>query len=73
MVRSILSLIPVRCSKHASYRTARLQQAIAKPLSQNMTPPEQRALSILLFIASLLCEHCAFDRLRLEHDSVSLL
>ncbi|KAI0927411.1 hypothetical protein AcV5_007956 [Taiwanofungus camphoratus] len=49
---------------------ARLQQAIAKPLSQNMTPPEQRALSILLFIASLLCEHCAFDRLRLEHDNL---
>ncbi|OCH92592.1 hypothetical protein OBBRIDRAFT_791042 [Obba rivulosa] len=43
---------------------ARLQQAIARPVSQAATPAEQRALVILLFIVSLLCEHCDFDALR---------
>ncbi|KAL6300065.1 hypothetical protein BKA93DRAFT_803226 [Sparassis latifolia] len=49
---------------------ARLQQAIARPASQAMTAVEQRSLSILLFIASLLCEHCDFDRLRVERDNL---
>ncbi|EMD39745.1 hypothetical protein CERSUDRAFT_150412 [Gelatoporia subvermispora B] len=43
---------------------ARLQQAIAKPVTQTTAPAEQRALAILLFIVSLLCEHCDFDTLR---------
>ncbi|KAI0366939.1 hypothetical protein BV20DRAFT_951369 [Pilatotrama ljubarskyi] len=47
---------------------ARLQQAIKKPSSQTLAAAEQRALSILLFITSLLCEHCNFDRLRIEQD-----
>jgi cohesin loading factor subunit SCC2 len=33
-----------------------------------MTPVEARTLSILIFIVSLLSEHCDFDRLRLEND-----
>ncbi|KZT11764.1 uncharacterized protein LAESUDRAFT_733751 [Laetiporus sulphureus 93-53] len=49
---------------------ARLQQATAKPVSQAMSNPEQRALTILLFIVSLLCEHCNFDRIRLERESL---
>ncbi|KAI0761978.1 hypothetical protein BD413DRAFT_221108 [Trametes elegans] len=49
---------------------ARLQQAIRKPTSQALSAAEQRALTILLFIISLLCEHCNFDRLRLEQDSL---
>ncbi|RDX49866.1 hypothetical protein OH76DRAFT_1556053 [Lentinus brumalis] len=47
---------------------ARLQQSIQKPVTQALSPPEQRALTILLFITSLLCEHCNFDRLRLEEE-----
>ncbi|KAI0350346.1 hypothetical protein OH77DRAFT_1593607 [Trametes cingulata] len=47
---------------------ARLQQAIRKPAAQTLAAAEQRALSILLFITSLLCEHCNFDRLRVEQD-----
>ncbi|CDO75304.1 hypothetical protein BN946_scf184654.g12 [Trametes cinnabarina] len=47
---------------------ARLQQAIKKPSAQSLSAAEQRALSILLFITSLLCEHCNFDRLRIEQD-----
>ncbi|KAI8994107.1 hypothetical protein BD414DRAFT_481445 [Trametes punicea] len=47
---------------------ARLRQAIEKPTNQNLTAAEQRALSILLFITSLLCEHCNFDRLRVEQE-----
>lgn len=46
---------------------ARLQQAIARPVAQQMTPIEARTLSILIFIVSLLGEHCNFDRLRLEN------
>lgn len=33
-----------------------------------MTAPESRALSILIFIVSLLGEYCDFDRLRDEND-----
>ncbi|CCM06130.1 uncharacterized protein FIBRA_08379 [Fibroporia radiculosa] len=48
---------------------ARLQQAISKS-STTMTAPEQRALSILLFIISLLCEHSKFDQIRIEHETL---
>ncbi|OSD02424.1 hypothetical protein PYCCODRAFT_1410918 [Trametes coccinea BRFM310] len=47
---------------------SRLQEAIRKPSSQSLSAAEQRTLSILLFITSLLCEHCNFDRLRTEQD-----
>ncbi|KAI0823297.1 hypothetical protein BC628DRAFT_1504458 [Trametes gibbosa] len=47
---------------------ARLLQAIKKPNTQTLIAAEQRALSILLFITSLLCEHCNFDRLRIDQD-----
>ncbi|KAG0704778.1 hypothetical protein DFH29DRAFT_981273 [Suillus ampliporus] len=51
---------------------ARLQQAIARPVSYQMTAVENRTLSILIFIVALLGEHCDFDRLRDEHpDFVS--
>jgi cohesin loading factor subunit SCC2 len=49
---------------------ARLQQALARLTTQKMTPVEARTLSILIFIVSLLTEHCNFDRLRLENDGV---
>ncbi|KAF9806781.1 hypothetical protein IEO21_08541 [Rhodonia placenta] len=49
---------------------ARLQQAIRRPPSQVMTTSEQRALSILLFIVSLLCEHCPFDQIRAENEQL---
>jgi len=45
----------------------RLQQAIARPASYEMTTVENRTLSILIFIVALLAEHCDFDRLRDEH------
>lgn len=45
----------------------RLQQAIARPATQSMSANEVRALSILIFIVSLLGEHCDFDRLRTEN------
>ena len=48
---------------------ARLHQSIQKPAVQTMAPSEQRALTVLLFITSLLCEHCNFDRLRSEEES----
>ncbi|KIJ14913.1 hypothetical protein PAXINDRAFT_163151 [Paxillus involutus ATCC 200175] len=44
---------------------ARLQQAIARN-SGTMTSMETRTLSILIFIVSLLGEHCEFDQLRVE-------
>nr|VWP00958.1 Transcriptional repressor TUP1 [Ganoderma boninense] len=47
---------------------ARLQQSVQKPATRSLTPPEQRTLTILLFITSLLCEHCNFDRLRAEEE-----
>ncbi|KAG2144172.1 uncharacterized protein EDB93DRAFT_1154179 [Suillus bovinus] len=51
---------------------ARLQQAIARPSSYQMTAVENRTLSILIFIVALLGEHCDFDRLRDDYpDFVS--
>ncbi|KAH9961425.1 hypothetical protein BGW80DRAFT_1438760 [Lactifluus volemus] len=47
---------------------ARLQCAAQK---KQMTPADLRALSILIFIISLLVEHCNFDRLRIEHSGLS--
>lgn len=44
---------------------ARLQQAIVRS-SESMSAVETRTLSILIFIVSLLGEHCDFDHLRLE-------
>lgn len=51
---------------------ARLQQAIVRPSSHQMTAVENRTLSILIFIVALLGEHCDFDRLRDDYpDFVS--
>ncbi|KZP26313.1 hypothetical protein FIBSPDRAFT_1040859 [Athelia psychrophila] len=50
---------------------ARLQQALARPAAQQMTAIEARTLSILIFIVSLLAEHCDFDRLRLENTALA--
>lgn len=47
--------------------TARLQSAAQKA---QMAPAELRTLSILIFIISLLVEHCNFDRLRTEHSGM---
>ncbi|KIJ60270.1 hypothetical protein HYDPIDRAFT_32393 [Hydnomerulius pinastri MD-312] len=44
---------------------ARLQQAVTRT-NESMTAVETRTLSILIFIVSLLGEHCGFDQLRLE-------
>lgn len=44
---------------------ARLQQAISRS-NGTMTAVETRTLSILIFIVSLLGEHCDFDHLRVE-------
>ncbi|KAH8077046.1 hypothetical protein BXZ70DRAFT_709469 [Cristinia sonorae] len=48
----------------------RLQQSIRKPTVEKLNSSETRALSILIFIAALLCEHCNFDKLRVEQDSL---
>ncbi|KAG2340137.1 hypothetical protein BDR05DRAFT_553803 [Suillus weaverae] len=50
---------------------ARLQQAIARPFSHQMTAVEKRTLSILIFIVALLGEHCDFDRLRDDHPDLN--
>lgn len=47
----------------------RLQLSLQKPANQNLSPTEARAVSILIFIAALLCEHCDFNKLRIEQES----
>ncbi|KAI9448916.1 sister chromatid cohesion C-terminus-domain-containing protein [Russula earlei] len=47
---------------------ARLQSAAQR---KQMTAPDLRTLSILIFIISLLVEHCNFDRLRTEQPDLS--
>ncbi|KAF5376813.1 hypothetical protein D9757_008902 [Collybiopsis confluens] len=47
----------------------RLQQAITKPGTAALTPNELRPLVTLIFIVSLLAEHCNFDQLRIEQSS----
>jgi cohesin loading factor subunit SCC2 len=51
----------------------RLQQAIKRPVTQAMAANDIRALSILIFIVSLLGEHCDFDQLRLENSGIQLI
>jgi cohesin loading factor subunit SCC2 len=38
-----------------------------------MAANDIRALSILIFIVSLLGEHCDFDQLRLENSGIQLI
>ncbi|RDB15317.1 Protein rad9 [Hypsizygus marmoreus] len=49
----------------------RLQQAMKRPLSQDMMANEIRALSILIYIVSLLGENCNFDNLRTDHPDLA--
>ncbi|KAK7056612.1 Sister chromatid cohesion protein 2 [Paramarasmius palmivorus] len=46
---------------------ARMQDAIRKP---SLNPGETRALATLIFITSLLAEHCNFDKLREENPDL---
>jgi hypothetical protein len=48
----------------------RLQQAINKPANHTMPANEAKALSILIFIVSLLAEHCNFDRVKTDVPGV---
>ncbi|KAG5351628.1 hypothetical protein C0989_005551 [Termitomyces sp. Mn162] len=50
---------------------ARLQEAIRRPLSSEMTANDIRALSILIFIVALLGEHCNYDAVRREHHELA--
>ncbi|KAG6888734.1 hypothetical protein C0995_006386 [Termitomyces sp. Mi166 len=50
---------------------ARLQDAIKRPLSNEMTPNDIRTLSILIFIVALLGEHCNYDAVRREHQELA--
>jgi hypothetical protein len=52
--------------------SARLQQEIARPSAQVMTPADVKALSILIFIVALLGEHCDFERLRVENSGAPI-
>ncbi|KAG6831056.1 hypothetical protein H0H87_006298, partial [Tephrocybe sp. NHM501043] len=46
---------------------ARLQEAIRRPSSREMTANDIRTLSILVFIVALLGEHCNYDAVRRDH------
>ncbi|KIK69873.1 hypothetical protein GYMLUDRAFT_34262 [Collybiopsis luxurians FD-317 M1] len=50
---------------------ARLQQAITKSGDSTLTANELRTLVTLIFIVSLLAEHCNFDALRDEQPSMA--
>lgn len=49
--------------------SARLQQAIKRPASQELTANDSRTLIALVNIVSLLAENCNFDTLRKDHSS----
>ncbi|PFH53278.1 hypothetical protein AMATHDRAFT_73479 [Amanita thiersii Skay4041] len=49
----------------------RLQQALRRPSSYTLEANDARALLLVIFIASSLVEHCDFDQLRNEHESLS--
>jgi cohesin loading factor subunit SCC2 len=46
---------------------ARVQQVITKPVEKAMAAQEYKTLSVLIFIVSLLVEHCDFDKLRSDN------
>ncbi|KAF8636245.1 hypothetical protein AX17_003730 [Amanita inopinata Kibby_2008] len=49
----------------------RLQQAVKRSASQTTGANDTRALLLVTFISSLLVEHCDFDRLRNENESLA--
>lgn len=51
--------------------TARLQQMLKNPSSQELGLNDVRALIMLIFIVALLAENCNFDDLRKEHPSMA--
>ena len=40
-----------------------LQKFVTKPANTQLSPADNRSLSMLILIVSLLCEHCDFDHL----------
>ncbi|KAF8507524.1 hypothetical protein BU17DRAFT_57352 [Hysterangium stoloniferum] len=46
---------------------ARLKEHLARPKNAAIDAPTKKKLNLQVFIASLLCEHCDFDKLRIEN------
>ena len=55
---------------NSMHTLGRLQQAINKPANHTMPANEAKALSVLIFIISLLAEHCNFDRVKTDVPGV---
>ncbi|KAF8585724.1 ARM repeat-containing protein [Ramaria rubella] len=51
---------------------ARLREHLARPVTQNVDVNTKKKLNLQVFIASLLCEHCDFDKLRIENTASAL-
>jgi cohesin loading factor subunit SCC2 len=44
-----------------------LKEHLARPANAGVDAPTKKKLNLQVFIASLLCEHCDFDKLRTEN------
>ena len=53
--------------KFNSHFSARLREHLARPVDQGLDANTKKRLNLQVFIASLLCEHCDFDKLRVEN------
>lgn len=47
-----------------------LQEAVRLPANQSLPPKKLQSLTMLIFIVSLLAEHCDFDQLRSTHPGM---
>jgi cohesin loading factor subunit SCC2 len=60
----MVRIVPAINILHTNHCVGRIQSAINK--SSPMSATEARSLSMLIFIVSLLAEHCNFDQLRAD-------
>ena len=57
--------------KFNSHFSARLREHLARPVDQGLDANTKKRLNLQVFIASLLCEHCDFDKLRVENAGMT--
>lgn len=74
LLKSCNGTIPeIPCFFSISPSAGLLQKFVAKSANPQLSPADNRSLSMLILIVSLLCEHCDFDDLSEQREGVCKL
>lgn len=65
----MVSFASLRASADDDQVAVRVQQAIKRPATSEMTNQEILSLTIIIYIVSLIGEYCDFDKLRSTNES----